>query len=260
MGAGDALFDAHFHIFDPAFGLQSNQGYRPGPFTVAEYRSRVAGLSGRVVGGAVVAASFQGQRTAWLRAALAELGPGFVGVVEVPAGATDRDLRALDAAGVRAARVNLRRGGPQALAALERTAQRVATVVDWHVEVYVDGADLVELGGRLGALPRLCIDHLGLPADRSGPAYGTLLRLVAGGARVKASGFGRQQVDVPSVLRDLTAVAPTAVLFGTDLPSTRAPRPFVDDDVDLVRRVLGPDLAAGVLHDNAAALYAAGRR
>lgn len=255
-----AVFDAHFHIFDPAFVVEANHGYHPAPFTVADYHDRLGRLSGRLRGGAVVAASFQAGRTAWLRAALAALGPGFVGVVDLPAEVTDDDVRSLDAVGVRAVRVNLRRGGPAALAGLDRLANRVFELAGWHVEVYVDGAHLDQLAPRLAALPRVCIDHLGLPVDRSGPGYRALVGLVAGGARVKASGFGRQRVAVPPVLRELAAVDPTALVFGTDLPSTRAPRAFQDADVVLVRRVLDPGLARSVLHDNAVALYAPPRR
>ncbi|TQF76776.1 2-pyrone-4,6-dicarboxylate hydrolase, partial [Elioraea sp. Yellowstone] len=70
------MFDAHLHIFDPAHPLTANQGFVPAPFTVAEYRARVAPLG--VVGGAVVAASPQGAdpapllaAEAWARAAFA---------------------------------------------------------------------------------------------------------------------------------------------------------------------------------------------
>ena len=70
------------------------------------------------------------------------------------------------------------------------------------------------------------IDHLGmanLPA---------VLRLVERGAYVKASGFGRIELDVPQTLRAIAAVNPAALLFGTDLPGTRARRPFADADLE----------------------------
>jgi len=43
------LFDAHLHIFEPAFPLPGNQGSIPEPFTVEDYRRRTASLG--VVGG-----------------------------------------------------------------------------------------------------------------------------------------------------------------------------------------------------------------
>jgi len=50
-------------------------------------------------------------------------------------------------------------------------------------------------------------------------------------------------------------VSDGALMFGTDLPSTRAPRPFSAADIDLLGETLGHHEAAKVLHDNAVALY-----
>jgi len=44
-------------------------------------------------------------------------------------------------------------------------------------------------------------------------------------------------------------------MVGTDLPSTRARRPFDDADLNLVVDTLGQDLAAAAMHDNARAFY-----
>lgn len=245
----DEIFDAHLHIIDPRFPLVTNQGYRPEPFTVEDYRARTGGW--RVVGGAVVSGSFQGEDQAYLRDALARLGPGFVGVTQLSPAVSDDEVAALDSVGVRAVRFNLRRGGPADLDALVALGHRVAGLAGWHVELYVDGRELADLAPRLEHLPRLSIDHLGL--SREGlPA---VLSLVERGARVKASGFGRTDLDVPAALRAIAGTDPGALLFGTDLPSTRASRPFRDTDVDLVLDTLGDDLGRRALHHNAAAFY-----
>lgn len=47
----------------------------------------------------------------------------------------------------------------------------------------------------------------------------------------------------------------TAVMVGTDLPSTRARRPFRYDDFETIRRAIDPDQVAAVFWDNAAAFY-----
>jgi predicted TIM-barrel fold metal-dependent hydrolase len=73
--------------------------------------------------------------------------------------------------------------------------------------------------------------------------------------RVKATGFGRLDFDVRGVLRELVAIDPHAVMFGTDLPSTRAPRPYRDDDLLLVADTLGQALAEQVLCGNARRWY-----
>ena len=209
----------------------------------------MAGLG--VAGGAVVSGSFQAFDQAYLTDALERLRPGFAGVTQLPATATDEEIAALDAAGVRAVRFNLRRGGSEAVEHLEALAHRVFELAGWHVELYVDGRELPELERRLLALPRVSIDHLGLHPG----GLPTLLRLVERGVKVKATGFGRAELDVPGALRAIAAVDPGALLFGTDLPSTRAGRPFADDDVALMERVLGPGDARAALGENAVAWY-----
>jgi hypothetical protein len=86
----------------------------------------------------------------------------------------------------------------------------------------------------------------------------SLLRLVESGASVKATGFGRVELDVPEALRAVAKVNPKALLFGTDLPSTRARRPFEPADIDLVVETLGDENARLALYDNGVALYRPG--
>jgi predicted TIM-barrel fold metal-dependent hydrolase len=241
------VFDSHLHIVDPRFPLVPNQGYVPAPFTVEDYQARTHQLP--VDGGAVVSGSFQAYDQTYLADALERLGPRFAGVAQIPPEITDEEVLVLAGKGVRAFRINLVRRGAERLADLERLAPRVQELADWHAELYVDARELPEIAARLPR--RVVIDHLGL--SRAGlPA---LLELVERGAYVKASGFGRTDHDVPAALRAIARVNPGALLFGTDLPSPRAPRPFDDSDVDLVTEALGEPLARRALHDNAVALY-----
>lgn len=221
------LFDAHLHIVDPRFPLVTNDGYRPAPFTVADYRARTADLD--IVGGAVVSGSFQAFDQTYLLDALARLGPGFVGVTQLPADVSDDEVLSLSAAGVRGIRFNLRRGGSAPVDHLVSLARRVHEVAGWHTELYVDSRDLPDLAPLLGVLPAVSIDHLGLSRD----GLSTLLRLVEQGVRVKATGFARGDLDVPAALRRLCSANPASLLAGTDLPSTRT-RPFEDADLDLL--------------------------
>jgi predicted TIM-barrel fold metal-dependent hydrolase len=248
-----AVFDAHLHIIDPRFPLVPNQGYVPDPFTVDDYRAATVRLD--VTGGAVVAGSYQtgsdpsvllqSQTVAvqrglapseWLGDALERLGRGFVGVVELGGGVRDEDVLALDAGGVRAVRFNLHRGGELD----DALARRVHEIAGWHVEVYAGGRVLAELEDRLRALPRLVVDHLGMDAE----ALPVLRRL---GCMVKATGFGRVDLDVEATLR---ALDPDRLMFGTDLPGTRARRPFEPADLELVA-----EIAPQALADNARAWY-----
>lgn len=246
------IFDAHFHVIDHRFPLQANQGFLPEPFPADAYRAAVEPLG--VVGGAVVGGSFQAFDREWLLAALAALGPSFVGVAQLPASVSDEEIASLEAAGVRAVRFNLYRGGSAGEAELERLARRVWDVARWHVELYVDAAaaDLA----RLVRLPKVVIDHLGMTAAGLEP----LLHLVEAGASVKATGFGRVELDVAAALNAVAKANPAALLFGTDLPSTRARRPFDPADIELVVDTLGEENARLALHDNGVALYRPGNR
>ena len=246
---GRRVFDGHLHIIDPRFPLEPNRGYLPAPFTVEDYLERTKTLD--MVGGAVVSGSFQAFDQGYLIDALERLGSSFVGVTQLRATVTDEEVLRLHAAGVRAVRFNLYRGGSEGLDQLERLALRVHDLAGWHAELYVDSKDLPELESRLAALPRVAIDHLGMTRDGSS----ALLRLVGRGVKVKATGFGRVRLGVPEALREIAAVDPGALIFGTDLPGTRAERPFEEADVDLIVETLGKPLAERVLRENALDWY-----
>ena len=226
FAASVTAFDAHLHIIDPRFPLVANQGYMPEPFTVEDYRAATAGID--VVGGAVVAGSFQRGDTAHLLDALDRLGPGFVAVAELDPATSDEEILALDRAGVRAVRFNLHRGGSLDL----ELAHRVHELAGWHTEVYA--ADIAAHEERLRELPRLVVDHLGMNPEGLAAA----VRL---GAMVKAT---------PRYDGDLRAVPPERLLFGSDLPGTRTSRRYSPAHVERVAAV-----APRALADNARAWY-----
>ena len=251
MAESQPWFDAHMHIFNPQFPMKPNAGYLPEPFTTADYLARVQSLPRPLAGGVVVSASTQGFDQTYLRAALARLGLGWVGVTQVPPSVSDAQLEELAVVGVRGIRFNLFRGGRALLADLEVMARRVYDLVGWHVELYVDSRDLEELRPRITALPKVSIDHLGL----FGSGLSNLLKLVDAGVRVKASGFGRIDFDAAAALEQIHRANPEALMFGTDLPSPRARRPFMDADFILVSDLFRDPDERRVLHDNAVSWY-----
>jgi predicted TIM-barrel fold metal-dependent hydrolase len=242
-------FDCHFHIIDKNFPVVPNQGFMPDAFTSEDYLARLKGVD--LCGGAVVSGSFQAFDQSYLFNALKVLGPSFVGVTQVPQAVSDEELKELNSAGVRAVRFNVKRGGSEEIHHLESMARRVHQLVGWHTELYVDSTELADLFDTLVSLPAVSIDHLGL----SKAGFSTLLKLAEKGVRVKATGFGRVDFDVCSALTDLYAANPRALMFGTDLPSTRAPRPYQDDDYTLVLETLGEEKAANVFYKNAIEFY-----
>ncbi|MBM7366384.1 amidohydrolase family protein [Gordonia hydrophobica] len=244
------VFDTHLHIIDPAHPLVENHGFLPDPFTVADYQERIRGLN--IAGGAVVSGSFQAFDQGYLVEALRLLGPMYVGVTQIPNDTSDERIRELHVAGVRAVRFNVARGGSADLEDLERLARRVHDLAGWHAELYIDARTIDDdLAPRIAALPAASIDHLGMHED----GLPNLLRLVEQGVKVKATGFGRVELDPAVAITAIMDVDPSALMVGTDLPSTRARRPFQNEDFEYIAQVLTAEQTAAVFWDNAAAFY-----
>ena len=243
------LFDSHCHIIDHRFPIVPNQGYTPPNFPLEDYLAQAKPLG--VVAGAVVSGSFQANDQTYLMDLLPKLGPAWVGVTQIPNDYPDAEIARLDALGVRAVRFNVFRGRIGSVDDIVALATRCHSVVGWHSEIYADAAALKPHIDRLAKLPKLSIDHLGM----NGEGLPVLLDLVAAGWKVKATGFGRVKMDVPKVLEAVAKKSPDALVFGTDIPSTRAARPFETADIDLIERVLGKELAQKAFWDNPLALY-----
>ncbi len=243
------LFDSHCHIIDHRFPIVPNQGYTPPNFPLEDYLAQAKPLG--VVAGAVVSGSFQANDQTYLMDLLPKLGPAWVGVTQIPSDYPDAEIARLDALGVRAVRFNVFRGRIDSVDDIVALATRCHSVVGWHSEIYADAAALKPHIDRLAKLTKFSIDHLGM----NGEGLPVLLDLVAAGWKVKATGFGRVKMDVPKVLEAVAKKSPDALVFGTDIPSTRAARPFETADIDLIERVLGRELAQKAFWDNPLALY-----
>ncbi|PEK93067.1 amidohydrolase family protein [Bacillus mycoides] len=82
-----------------------------------------------------------------------------------------------------------------------------------------------------------------------------LLKLVDKGVHVKATGFGRVELDVENALKSIYEVNPDALMFGTDLPSTRAKRPFEYGDIKLIQQLFDEQATDKILYTNAFKWY-----
>jgi predicted TIM-barrel fold metal-dependent hydrolase len=243
------LFDGHCHIIDHRFPVTANQGYTPPHFPLDAYRAAARPLG--VAGGAVVSGSFQGLDQSYLVAALKQLGKGWVGVTQIPPDLPDAEIAELAAQGVRALRFNMLRGRIDSVDDLVVLATRCHALASWHAEIYADAATLQPHVDRLAQLPQIVLDHLGMTEA----GLPVVLELVSAGAKVKATGFGRVKLNVENALARIAERSPDALVFGTDLPSTRAERPFAPSDIDLIETVLGSEVARKVFWDNPRALY-----
>ncbi|MEJ9227894.1 amidohydrolase family protein [Priestia aryabhattai] len=239
------LFDSHFHIIDFDFPINENQGYLPPSYVVEDYKTGTANLD--VLGGAIVSGSFQGFDQEYLVNALKQMGPTFCGVTQLPFTVTDEEIIHLHRHGVKALRFNIKRGGSEDLSKLDYFARRVYDLVGWHSELYIDSKELPEIASTIEKLPAISIDHLGLSEE----GLPHLLKLVDKGIRVKATGFGRVELNVENALKYIYEANPDALMFGTDLPSTRAKRPFEYKDIELIQQLFDQQAADKILYMNA---------
>ena len=243
------LFDSHMHIIDKRFPLVPNNGYLPPEFDYNEYLKQMS--SYQLCGGVIVSGSFQAFDQSYLIEALKNLGDSFVGVTQLPSSVLDDEILSLNKLGVRGIRFNLKRGGSEEVKHLSSMASRVYEIANWHVELYVDSKEIKDLYTTLIGLPSVSIDHLGL--SRSG--FKNLTQLVEKGIRVKATGFSRVDFNIAAALKSLYSANPEALMFGSDLPSTRAPHPYSHDDFKLVAKTLGKCAAIKVFSQNAVDFY-----
>jgi predicted TIM-barrel fold metal-dependent hydrolase len=248
-GGRERIFEAHCHIIDQRFPIVPNQGYTPPNFPLEDYLRQAAPLG--IAAGAIVSGSFHGFDQTYLRTTLPRLGPNWVGVTQLPPDVPDAEIAGLAKIGVRALRFNIFRGRIDSVDDIVALAGRAHAVAGWHAELYADAASLKPHVAKLSKLPQIVIDHLGMTQE----GLPVTLDLVDAGARIKATGFGRVSMNVEDALQKIAARSPRALMFGTDMPSTRARRPFEPRDIDLVKRALGPALAARALWANGVELY-----
>lgn len=243
------LFDAHFHIINSQFPLVENNGYLPPEFTAANYIDATNNFG--IAGGAIVSGSFQAFDQEYLIDALKTLGSNFLGVANIPADITQKELERLDSANVVAVRFNVKRGGSEKIEYIEKLSNYLFDKYGWHTELYIDSKDLGSLNSVLRNIPQFSIDHLGLSEDGLDDLY----YWVEKGIKVKATGFGRIDFDPIAVMKTIYKINPKALMFGTDLPSTRARVPFSDKDVQLVTDNFSEDELENIFYNNALEWY-----
>lgn len=248
MQKKSTVYDAHFHIIDNQFPLVANHGYTPEPYTVEQYLERMSNYD--LMGGTLVSGSFQPDY-AFMEHTLKKLGDGFVGVIQADQQLSDEQIVSLAQAGVRGIRFNIKRTGAGVLEYLPTLAHRVFDIASWHTELYIDSKDLPELTTVIADLPCAVIDHLGL--SEAGFKY--ITHLIEQGVYVKATGFGRLDFSAKAAIINLYSINPKGLIFGTDLPSTRAPTAYCDQDCALIVDALGEAHANDVLYANALELY-----
>lgn len=268
--------DCHMHVFGPLakYPFDPRRNYTPAQSVLEDYLRMAATLG--VERAVFVQASVYGtDNSAHRDAMLAMRGRGR-GIAVIDDGVSDAEVVELERAGFRGARFNLvHTGGSTAIDELERIAARAAKV-GWHVQLYLRGPVLLEIGERLKRLPtEFVIDHMGHMDPRLGvsqPAFQTLLSLLdSGRCWVKLSGPYRFDLDGPPYrnaipfARELVKRNPERLVWATDwphpdIPSAEAGRNGeMPDDAVLLDALLNwvPDEAVRnrILVENPGRLY-----
>lgn len=247
------IFDSHFHIIDFDFPIIENNGYNPPAYTVDDYNVTKEELN--IVGGAVVSGSYHGYDQSYLISALEKLGPNFVGVSHLPAAISDSRILQLNDSGIQAVRFNIEQGGSAKLDQLQYFSDRIYDLVGWHTELYIDSKEIKDILPILKRIKKVSIDHLGISKE----GLPNLYKFVENGGYVKASGFGRVDFDVEKVMKEIYDIRPDALMFGTDLPSTRAKTVFDKKDINHIKNVFDKDQLNKIMYENAYNFYFEGK-
>ena len=261
--------DAHCHIFGPAarFPYAPERRYTPPDSPKEKLRALHdhLGISRAVL----VQASCHGADNRAMLDAIAWSKGAWRGVAMVGDEATERELEALHAGGVRGVRFNFVRhlGGAPDPRVFQRTLAMIAPL-GWHLVLHFDAED-IESHSELfdGLRVPFIIDHMGRVEAGHGLGqrpFRMLLELMKNPlAWVKVSGperistMGKPFDDATPFVAALAAAAPDRVLWGTDFPHPNVKiMPNDGELVDLFARAI-PDeaLRTRILVENPARLY-----
>ncbi|ETS74677.1 hypothetical protein PFICI_13161 [Pestalotiopsis fici W106-1] len=239
----EGAWDTHIHVFEPErfpYGLP--RSYTPKAAALRDYPFGTTKATNIVV----VQATVQGHGAGPLLSALGEGVPatctGVRGLTTVdPTAASDAELDALHAAGVRGVRMHeVKWGhGDEAGAGaiggkIKAMSERIARL-SWVVDVFTDVRTWASLDGlirnEIDPRVKLVADHLGkpVPGDVESADFQVFLGLVRDGyVYVKLSGFERLYhgyeagIDsLESAVKALVKAGPERILFGTDWPHTQ---------------------------------------
>ena len=197
------------------------------------------------------------------------------GVAAIGPAVSDGELRDLDAAGCVAARFQMREERRRiGWLETDRIAGRVHDLVDWHVDLEMDGRFLMEVEDRIRSWPgRVVLDHVGCflgPVSDRDPGFRALLRLIdADKLWVKLSGPEESDPQHPRyphaerLARMLIRFAPERLVWGSNWPRLVGTDPIRDrlrpDERQLLtlldRWCEDEGLRDRILIDNAAELW-----
>lgn len=263
--------DAHCHVFGPKhlFPYHPTSTYEPPDAGKDRLRQLhdVLGIERAVI----VQASCHGPDNRAMLDAIATSDGRYKGVCIARDTFTDEEFMALHEGGVRGVRFNFvtHLGGTPNLDAMTRILRRVKPL-GWHLIIHVNAEDLVKFEDFFARIDMdIVVDHMGrVPCDRGTgqPAFQILKRFmqlpnwwckICGAERI--SRVGPPFHDAIPFARELIALAPDRILWGTDFPHPNITRWMPNDGalVDLLAEFTGQDAALQrrILAENPDRLY-----
>jgi 2-pyrone-4,6-dicarboxylate lactonase len=225
--------DTHVHVFEPGYALSPDRGYTPPHSTLADLKHLHATLGiDRVV---FTQPSIYGTDNSaildGMRALNAQTPHRARAVVAITMDIADKELAALDAAGVRGVRLNTDNKGGMPIA-FDQIGELEARIrpFGWHIEWLFPGKDIIELMPIFTALKvPMSIGHFAYQPATAGvaaPGFQALLELMRrGNTWMKISGANRVSAtdlppydDVKPLAHALIEAAPERIMWGTDWP------------------------------------------
>lgn len=220
--------DTHAHVIGspPAHPLVPDRSYTPPEAPASRYLAMLDATG--MAKGVLVQVSVHGTDNRLMVETLRAHPERLRGIAVIPLDLPEKELAALDAAGVRGLRLNVLFGGGVGLDKLESYGS-LARELGWHLQFLLDARDLAgDLAGRLSRLPvPVVVDHMGHMPTSAGldhPGFQALLGLVRDGGWVKLSGAFRTSVagapyaDTIPFARALNEAAPDRCVWGSDWP------------------------------------------
>ncbi|MBL4853100.1 MAG: amidohydrolase family protein [Robiginitomaculum sp.] len=264
--------DAHCHVFGPSdiFPFAPERKYTPCDASKEQLwalRDHL-GFSRNVI----VQATCHGADNRSLLDALRSSGGLAKGVATVRRDITDRELSALNDAGVRGVRFNFVKRLVDVLPTDDfiEIAQRIK-LLNWHIVIYFEAADLPDLYDLFVQVPTtIIIDHMGRPdvtKPVDGPEFALFLKLLRENENIwtKVTCPERLSAEGPNEYNDVVPFArhivdefPDRVLWGTDWPHPNMKSHTPDDGalVDFIPKIAPTKvLQQKLLVDNPMRLY-----
>lgn len=264
--------DAHCHVFGPGdeFPYAPERKYTPCDASKDQLWALRDHLG--VTRNVIVQATCHGADNRALVDAIAHSNGKARGVASVKRDISDKELQALDAAGVRGVRFSFVKRLVDTLPhdTLREVAERIQAL-GWHLVIYFEAPDLSDLYNFLSSLPgTIVFDHMGRPdvsKDPQGEEFERFMQLLADNENMWAKvscpdrlslGGPPEYADVVSFARRVVETFPDRVLWGTDWPHPNMKSHMPDDGnlVDYIPKIaVSKELQRKLLVDNPMRLY-----